>query len=184
VAAPIDTPIDTPIYTVGHSTRSLDELTSVLRAWHIGTLVDIRTIPRSRTNPQFNADTLPAALAPAGVRYHGLPGLGGLRRKKKGAASDNVGWTVDAFRNFADYAQTEPFARALDELLGLAAESTCAIMCAEAVWWRCHRRIVTDYLLARGVPVRHILSPAKAEDASMTPFARHKADGTLRYPEG
>jgi uncharacterized protein (DUF488 family) len=172
-----------PIYTIGHSTRSLDEFTNVLRAWNIGTLVDIRTIPRSRTNPQFNAETLPAALAATGMRYHGLPGLGGLRRKKKGVASENVGWTVDAFRNFADYAQTEAFARALDELLGLAAGSTCAIMCAEAVWWRCHRRIVADYLLARGVPVRHVFSAEKAEDASMTPFAKRKPNGTLRYPE-
>jgi uncharacterized protein (DUF488 family) len=171
-----------PIYTIGHSTRSLDELASVLRAWRIGTLVDIRTIPRSRTNPQFNADTLPAGLAEAGMRYQRLPGLGGLRKRSKGP-SPNDGWTVDAFRNYADYAETEPFARALDELLGLAAESTCAIMCAEAVWWRCHRRIVADYLLARGIPVRHIFTAEKAEDASLTPFARRQADGTLRYPK-
>jgi uncharacterized protein (DUF488 family) len=174
------------VYTLGHSTRSLDELVSVLRAWGVETLVDVRTIPRSRTNPQFNAETLPADLAKAGISYVHMAGLGGLRGKRKGAGaggpSHNTGWKVDAFRNYADYAETPPFARALDELLALAARSTCAIMCAEAVWWRCHRRIIADYLLARGVRVRHIFDEAKAEDATPTPFLRRAPGGMLVYP--
>jgi len=169
------------VYTVGHSTRSLDELVDLLRGWGIQTLVDIRSVPRSRTNPQFNADVLPAELAKVGMRYVHLSALGGLRGKKKTAPSRNFGWRVDSFRNFADYAETEPFARGLDELLTLASQSTCAIMCAEAVWWRCHRRIVADYLLARGACAKHILSADRAEEATMTPFATLAPDSTLIY---
>jgi uncharacterized protein (DUF488 family) len=130
----------------------------------------VRTVPRSRTNPQFNADVLPAALRAEGIEYVRAPGLGGLRGKKKGSPSRNTAWDNESFRNYADYAQTPAFARALDELLERAARSTCAIMCAEAVWWRCHRRIIADYLLARGVSVRHILGEDRAEDAKPTPF--------------
>jgi uncharacterized protein (DUF488 family) len=169
------------VYTVGHSTRSLDELVNLLRGWGVETLVDIRSIPRSRKNPQFNADTLPPELAKGGIRYVHLSALGGLRGKKKTGPSRNLGWQVDAFRNFADYAQTEPFSRGLDELLGLASQSTCAIMCAEAVWWRCHRRIVADYLLVRGVRVKHILSEDRAEEAKLTPFATRAKSGSLDY---
>jgi uncharacterized protein (DUF488 family) len=111
------------------------------------------------------------------------PGLGGLRGKKKGSPSRNTAWENESFRNYADYAQTPAFARALDELLERAARSTCAIMCAEALWWRCHRRIITDYLLARGVSVRHILGEDRAEDAKPTPFVEREPDGTLSYPE-
>jgi uncharacterized protein (DUF488 family) len=172
------------VYTVGHSTRTLEELVRVLRAWGVQTLVDVRTVPRSRTNPQFNADTLPGELAKAGIAYVHIAGLGGLRGKKRAAAgpSRNTGWTVDAFRNYADYAETDAFARALDELLALAARSTCAIMCAEAVWWRCHRRIVADHLLARGVHVKHLFDAEKADDATPTPFMRRQADGRIVYP--
>jgi uncharacterized protein (DUF488 family) len=111
-----------------------------------------------------------------------MPELGGLRSKKKGEPTRNEGWQVAAFRNYADYAQSGDFARALDRLLALASEGTCAIMCAEAVWWRCHRRIVADYLLARGIKVRHIFTEAKAEEATMTPFARAETGGTVSYP--
>jgi uncharacterized protein (DUF488 family) len=107
--------------------------------------------------------------------------LGGLRGKKKSGASRNTGWEVDAFRNYADYAETPAFAAALDELIALAGRETCAIMCAEAVWWRCHRRIVADYVLMRGVKVRHIFTEDKAEDAKMTPFSHVESDGTLSY---
>jgi uncharacterized protein (DUF488 family) len=170
------------VFTLGHSTRTLEQLVSVLRAWGIETLVDVRTVPRSRTNPQFNADTLPAALGAAGISYVPAAGLGGLRGKKKGAASGNTAWVNDSFRNFADYAQTAEFGRALDELQALATRSTCAIMCAEAVWWRCHRRIIADYLLARGVQVLHVFDELKADDAKPTPFVHREADGTLSYP--
>jgi uncharacterized protein (DUF488 family) len=170
------------IFTIGHSTRTTAELVQVLRAWHVGTLVDIRTMRRSRANPQFNGDVLGSDLAAERIRYEPIPDLGGLRSKKKGESTRNEGWQVAAFRNYADYAQSDGFARALDRLLALASEGTCAIMCAEAVWWRCHRRIVADYLLARGVEVRHIFTDSKAEDATMTPFARVESDGTLSYP--
>ena len=159
------------IYTVGHSTRSLDELIVVLRQWAVQTVVDVRTVPRSRTNPQFNADSLPAALAGAGLGYRHLAALGGLRgRRQDGGPSCNTAWENAGFRNYADYAQTPAFASGLEELLAFAAASTCAIMCAEAVWWRCHRRIITDYLLARAVPVLHIMSATQAELGPPDPF--------------
>jgi uncharacterized protein (DUF488 family) len=169
------------VFTIGHSTRTLEELVRALRAWDVHALVDIRTIPRSRNNPQFNADALPGALAGTGLRYEPMPALGGRRGKKKGGASRNTGWQVDAFRNYADYAETAAFAQAIDRLVALAERETCAIMCAEAVWWRCHRRIVADYLLLRGVRVRHIFTEEKAEDATVTPFAHAEPDGTLSY---
>jgi len=162
----------------------MGELAHLLASYWVETLVDIRSVPRSRKNPQFNVDVLPAELANVGMRYVHLAPLGGLRRKSKGAPSHNTGWQVESFRNYADYAQTEPFAQGLDALVALAAQSACALMCAEAVWWRCHRRIVADYLLVRGITVRHILSAGRAEDATMTPFATRAPDGTLTYPSG
>jgi uncharacterized protein (DUF488 family) len=171
------------VYTIGHSTRTLEELVRMLRVSGVQTLVDVRTVPRSRTNPQFNSDVLPAALGAAGIEYVHAAGLGGLRGKKKSGPSRNTAWANESFRNYADYAQTPAFARALEELLERAARSACAIMCAEAVWWRCHRRIIADYLLARGVTVRHILGEARAEDAEPTPFLQLEPDGTLSYPE-
>jgi uncharacterized protein (DUF488 family) len=171
------------VYTIGHSTRTLEELVRLLRARGVQSLVDVRTVPRSKTNPQFNADVLPAALRAEGIEYVGMAGLGGLRGKKKGSPSRNTAWENESFRNYADYAQTPAFARALEELLDRAARSTCAIMCAEAVWWRCHRRIIADYLLARGVSVRHILGEARAEEAKPTPYLKIEANGTLSYPE-
>lgn len=171
------------IYTVGHSTRSLEALIELLRAWDVRTLVDVRTVRRSRTNPQFNGDTLPEALAAGGLRYVALEALGGLRGRRKAAGpSPNTGWENASFRNYADYAQTPAFAAGLDALLSLAAKTPCAIMCAEAVWWRCHRRIISDYLLVRGVTVLHIMSLTRADPATLTPFAEVQPDGTLRYP--
>ena len=153
-----------------------------MRQAGIELLVDVRTVPRSRTNPQFNADALPAALAAAGIGYRHIAALGGLRHHAKGAPpSPNALWRSDAFRNYADYAMTEPFRAGLVELRGLADAQVCAIMCAEAVWWRCHRRIVSDYLLAGGVAVEHIMGPNKIEPARLTPGARPQADGTILY---
>jgi uncharacterized protein (DUF488 family) len=171
------------IYTVGHSTHPLEAFIALLHAWQVQTLVDVRTVPRSRTNPQFNADTLPAALAGAGLRYVHLGALGGLRARGKAAGPPlNTAWENTSFRNYADYAETPAFAGGLNALLALAAEATCAIMCAEAVWWRCHRRIISDYLLVRGVTVYHIMTLTKADPATLTPFAEVQSDGTLRYP--
>jgi uncharacterized protein (DUF488 family) len=172
------------IYTIGHSTRTYDELVEVLRTWKVTALVDIRSITRSRTNPQFNATVLVRKLPRARIRYLTLPGLGGRRPRSKTADPErNGGWRVAAFHNYADYAETPEFAAALDELLALAAREICAIMCAEAVWWRCHRRIVADYALLRGEKVFHLFTPTKAERASRTPFAKlDRRTRTLRYP--
>lgn len=148
-------------------------------------LVDIRSVPRSRTNPQFNADALPVPLAAAGIGYVHLKALGGLRHHGKGAPpSPNTLWHNDSFRSYADYALTAPFRAGLDALCALAEEHRCAIMCAEAVWWRCHRRIVADYLLARGIPVVHLMGHGRQSPASLTPGARPLPDGTILYPAG
>ena len=171
------------LFTIGHSTRTLTEFTALLRKSGVTLLVDVRSIPRSRTTPQFNYDTLPGALAADGIGYRHLRALGGRRHHRKGApVSLNGYWRVAAFRNYADYATTEEFRVGLNVLRELARAEQCAIMCAEAVWWRCHRRIITDYLLVGGMSVEHIMSPGKHVPASLTPGARTMADGTLRYP--
>jgi uncharacterized protein (DUF488 family) len=172
-----------PYFTVGHSTRTVEELVALLREAGCDQIADVRTVPRSRTNPQFNADSLPDRLAEAGIGYRHLTRLGGLRGRRKGApASPNGFWENASFRNYADYAMTPEFRDGLAELRALGDRRTCAIMCAEAVWWRCHRRIIADYLLAEGQPVRHILGPGHTAPATMTPGARVQGDGAIRYP--
>ncbi len=171
------------IFTVGHSTRTIADFVALLRQIDVNLLVDVRSIPGSRAMPQFNIETLPGALDADGIGYQHLGALGGRRHHKKGAPpSTNTLWRVLAFRNYADYAETDAFRAGLDELLALAREHRCAIMCAEAVWWRCHRRIIADYLLARGVPVEHIMGLGKITPATMTPGARVTAELMLRYP--
>ena len=167
------------VYTVGHSTRTLDELVAMLASFGVKTLADIRTIPRSRHNPQFEGATLPGALRPRGIRYVQLPRLGGLRHARKD--SPNGAWRNASFRGFADHMQTEEFEAGLDELCELASRGTVAIMCAEAVPWRCHRSLVADALLARGASVEHIGGPSRSTPHRMTPFA--KVRGTrVSYP--
>lgn len=171
------------IYTIGHSTRTTAELASLLREAGVDLLVDVRSIPRSRTNPQFNRDTLPQALSQEGIGYHYIGALGGRRHSARGAPpSPNTYWQNTSFRAYADYTATDAFRAGLDELCGLAQKHTCAIMCAEAVWWRCHRRIITDYLLARGIPVRHIMGLNHIDPASPTPAAHALPSGTIVYP--
>jgi uncharacterized protein (DUF488 family) len=171
------------IFTVGHSTLTLFGFVALLRQVDVTLLVDVRAIPRSRTTPQFNGDTLPDSLAADGIGYRHLRALGGRRHHRKGApASRNTHWRVAAFRNYADYAETDEFRAGLDALRALARDDQCAIMCAEAVWWRCHRRIITDYLLAGGTRVEHITGPGRVVPATLTPGARVMADGTLCYP--
>lgn len=171
------------LYTIGHSTRSFDELVDVLRAWEVRVLVDIRHITRSRTNPQFNADTLTRQLPRAGIEYVHIPELGGRRsRAKEVDPMRNAGWTNASFKNYADYAETDAFANGLDQLVERAVRKTCAIMCAEAVWWRCHRRIIADYLIAAGETVLHILGPGRIEPAHITPAAKSGPPGILTYP--
>jgi uncharacterized protein (DUF488 family) len=173
----------TPIFTIGHSTRGVSELVALLRQVSVDLLVDVRSVPRSRANPQFNNNALPAALAAQGIAYRHLAELGGLRgRRKDRTPSPNTLWRSEAFRNYADYTGTVAFREGLDALKAFAREHCCAIMCAEAVWWRCHRRIIADYLLAEGIPVEHIMGPGKIGRATPTPGSRPGPDGTLIYP--
>ena len=151
----------------------------MLKAHGIAQLVDIRTIPRSRRNPQFNRETLPASLEAAGIEYSHLPGLGGLRRARPD--STNTAWRNASFRGYADYMQTEEFRENLQKLIELGAGKPTAIMCAEAVPWRCHRSLVADALLARGIRVTEISSETKAQPHSMTPFARVEHE-RVSYP--
>lgn len=167
------------LYTIGHSTRSLADLVSVLRSFSISILADIRTIPRSRHNPQFNADVLPAALGSEAILYAHLPKLGGLRKAR--ADSPNSAWQNASFRGFADYMLTDDFEAGLAELGALAANGALAVMCAEAVPWRCHRSLVADALVARGAHVEHIMGVSKSSAHKLTPFAR--VQGTqVTYP--
>jgi hypothetical protein len=171
------------LYTIGHSTRSVSEFIEILQAFSVTRLVDIRSISRSRHNPQFNLDVLPAALEGAGIAYVHLAALGGLRPRIKCVKECvNAGWERRPFHNYADYAETAPFREGLRELLEMAARETCAIMCAEVVWWRCHRRIVTDHVLSRGVPVVHLFTRTKGEPASVTSFAVIGSRGRVCYP--
>lgn len=170
------------IHTIGHSTRSVEELIALLQAAHVDLLVDVRSFPRSRHNPQFNIDTLPSALEPVGILYRHIVALGGRRSGASDNPSPNAGWREPAFRNYADYALTQTFRAGLDDLLTEATCHRAAIMCAEAVWWQCHRRIITDYLLVRNVDVRHILALDKIDQASLTPGAEPQPDGTVLYP--
>lgn len=151
----------------------------MLRAHNVEILVDVRTVPRSRHNPQFNSDALPAALAAAGIAYNHMPALGGLRHPRKD--SPNVGWRNESFRGYADYMQTPEFAAALDRLIELGRAGRIAIMCAEAVPWRCHRSLIADALAARGVAVEHIMSETAAKPHTVTSFARIE-DGRVSYP--
>jgi uncharacterized protein (DUF488 family) len=170
------------IFSVGHSTRSIDELLAILREAGVARVADVRAFPRSRRHPQFNSDELDRSLSDIAADYHHLPLLGGRRSARTGAVSRNTLWRVEAFRNYADYAETPAFAEALAELERLARERPTAYMCAEAVWWRCHRRFITDYLVARGWRVVHLLAPGHQEPASLTPGAVVHADRTIEYP--
>jgi uncharacterized protein (DUF488 family) len=158
-----------PVYTIGHSRRSAQEFVDILQAYEIGLLADIRTVPRSRRNPQFASEALQVSLAEKGIGYVHLPALGGLRHPKKD--STNRAWRNESFRGYADYMQTEEFARAVDDLISRAAWRKTAIMCAEAVPWRCHRSLVADALFARGVEVIEILSATSSRPHELTKWA-------------
>ncbi len=167
------------VFTIGHSTRTLDELVAMLRSFEVTVLVDIRTIPRSRHNPQFNADALAAALPALGLRYELLKGLGGLRKPRPD--SPNQGFRNTSFRGYADYMGTDDFESALEQLRELAKNGAVAIMCAEAVPWRCHRSLVADALVARGAHVEHISAPSRSKPHRMTPFAAVRGE-RVTYP--
>jgi uncharacterized protein (DUF488 family) len=162
-----------PFYTIGHSTRSIDEFEELLRAVDVRLVVDVRTVPRSRTNPQYNQDALPKTLADLQIGYEHIAALGGLRGHSRDIAKTvNSFWQNQSFHNYADYAMGESFRAGLARLRDLGHVTTCAIMCAEAVWWQCHRRIITDYLIAAGENVFHILGRDHIEPAHMTDAAR------------
>ena len=172
------------VFTIGHSTRSIDEFLALLREARIEAVVDVRRFPMSRRHPQFNAEALAASLRAAGIGYRHVPALGGRRGKRAdGKESPHTLWREESFRNYADYAETAAFRTALEDLSRLAREQRVAIMCAEAVWWRCHRRLIADHLLAAGVPVEHILERGKIEAAELTPGATVRADGSILYRE-
>ncbi len=168
------------LWTIGHSTRPIGEFIPLLNAHGIQQLVDVRTIPRSRHNPQFNQETLSSSLKDKGLLYVHMPQLGGLRKPKKD--SINTGWRNESFRGYADYMQSEAFWKALDELMADSRELRTAVMCAEAVPWRCHRSLIADALLTRDWEVRHIVSETKADQHQLTSFAT-VVDGLLRYPD-
>lgn len=168
------------IYTIGHSTRPIDEFTNILKTYGVNRLVDIRTIPRSRHNPQYEEAALGEALRNREIEYFHMRSLGGLRHALKD--SINMGWKNASFRGYADYMQMEEFSAAINELIALTNEKTVAIMCAEAVPWRCHRSLVGDALLVRGVEVMDVMNETTAKPHKLTPWA--KVDGSsLTYPD-
>jgi uncharacterized protein (DUF488 family) len=167
------------VLTVGHSTRPLDEFIALLAAHSVNRLVDVRTVPRSRHNPQFNCDTLPAALETAGIRYAHVAGLGGFRRTHAGSL--NMGWRNVSFRGFADYMQTPEFADNLAGLIEQAEHERIALMCAEAVPWRCHRSLIADALVVHGIRAEEIINATRLQVHTLTPFA--SVDGmAITYP--
>jgi uncharacterized protein (DUF488 family) len=170
------------VLTIGHSTRTLDGFIRLLQAQGVEQVVDVRTVPRSRRNPQFNRETLPDALKGVGIDYEHVAGLGGLRRAR--ADSVNVGWRNASFRGFADYMQTPEFAANLDSLIALAKAKRITLMCAEAVPWRCHRSLIADALVVRGIKVAHIMSGVRVQEHTLTPFARVEGLRITYPPEG
>jgi uncharacterized protein (DUF488 family) len=167
------------VLTIGHSTRTIEEFIDLLKAHAVSRVVDVRTIPRSRHNPQFNKDSLPDSLKKAGLGYIHVPGLGGLRHASHD--SINMGWRNVSFRGYADYMQTAEFEQSLEELIQLAKQERIAIMCAEAVPWRCHRSLIADALLVRGIRAEDITSPTRRTLHTLTPFAKVRGD-TITYP--
>jgi uncharacterized protein (DUF488 family) len=170
----------TTAFTIGHSTRTLDDFVSLLRAHGVAQIADVRTVPKSRRHPHFAGDALARSLPEAGIAYRHFPALGGLRRPRRD--SRNTGWRHESFRGYADHMETPAFQTALGELIAWSGEGRAtAIMCAEAVWWQCHRQLIADALVARGVGVRHIMSATSAPPHALTSFARVD-EGRVTYP--
>jgi len=172
-----------PFFTIGHSTRPVGAFVETIRNSKIGLVVDVRTIPRSRTNPQYDTAALTQVLSEFQIAYEHIAALGGLRgRKQDVPESVNAFWQNRSFHNYADYAMSETFNLGLARLRELGHTTQCVVMCAEAVWWRCHRRIITDYLIAAGETVFHILGHDRIDEAHMTSHARPGPPGMLIYP--
>jgi uncharacterized protein (DUF488 family) len=172
-----------PFFTICHSTRPIVEFIDLLNASKVGLVVDVRTVPRSRTNPQYNREALPESFSEYQIAYEHVAALGGRRpRARHISPSVNGFWENQSFHNYADYAMGGGFRSGFARLRELGHIRRCAVMCAEAVWWRCHRRIIADYLLAAGERVFHILGPAAVAPASLTKVATPQPDGALTYP--
>ena len=173
-----------PFYTIGHSTRTVDEFVELLRVAGVSLVADIRTVPKSRTNPQYNQETLPESLAAFRIAYEHIAELGGLRGRAEVVAPEMNGfWDNQSFHNYADYAAfSETFRNGLERLIALGQERGCAMMCSEAVWWRCHRRIVADQLIARGEGVFHLMGRDQVVPAKLTDGARLHASAQVTYP--
>ncbi len=167
------------MFTIGHSTHPARDFVEILRSHGVSRIADVRTVPRSRHNPQFNRDVLPLSLAEAGIEYVWLQALGGLRRAH--SDSINTGWRNMSFRGYADYMQTVEFESGLKDLLALPRVETVALLCAEAVPWRCHRSLIADALMVRGVPVAHIMGPGKSYPHKLTPWLKMRG-GNVIYP--
>jgi uncharacterized protein (DUF488 family) len=174
-----------PFFTIGHSVRPLGVFVGLLKDADVRLVVDVRAIPRSRTNPQYNGDTLPNSLSGFQIGYEHIAELGGRRgRQANVPPTTNAFWENENFHNYADYATSGGFRAALGRLRQLGHSERCAIMCAETLWWQCHRRIISDYLMVAGEIVFHILGPDHVAQAFMTPAAKIGADGVLIYPVG
>ncbi|OAF17779.1 DUF488 family protein [Bradyrhizobium neotropicale] len=172
-----------PFFTLGHAARPIEEFVELLKGVSVTRVVDVRTVPRSRTNPQYNRETLPQSLEAHAIGYEHVGALGGLRSRNRDMPPEiNAFWQNDSFHNYADYAMSDAFQAGFAHLRELGHRQRCAIVCAETVWWRCHRRIITDYLIAAGETVFHILGPGKVEPAAINPAARIAPDGRLTYP--
>jgi uncharacterized protein (DUF488 family) len=167
------------VLTIGHSTRLIDDFLTLLTAHGVRRVVDVRTVPRSRHNPQFNHEELAKSLKKAGINYELIPGLGGLRHPRRGSV--NTGWRNSSFRGYADYMQTPEFAQSIQKLIAIATKERTAIMCAEAVPWRCHRSLIADALLTRGISAEHIMSATRRTAHSLTSFAKIRGT-TVTYP--
>ena len=167
------------IYTIGHSTRTLDAFLALLHAHQISQLADVRTVPKSRRHPHFAGEALAQTLPLAGIAYRHIAALGGLRKPRKD--SRNTAWRHESFRGYADHMETPAFQRALDDVIAWSDAQPTVVMCAEAVWWQCHRQLIADALVARNVEVRHIMSAGAAPLHALTAFARVE-DGRVSYP--
>ncbi len=167
------------IFTVGHGTRSIEELIELLKTYKVERIVDVRTIPRSRYNPQFNKDILTKSLKKVHIGYIHIKGLGGLRHAKKDSV--NMAWRNASFRGFADYMQTEDFKKNIERLIKIAKQKKIVIMCAESVPWRCHRSLIADALFVRGIQVKHIMNRKTCNDHNLVSWAKVK-DFQLTYP--
>jgi len=175
--------VQLPYFTVGHSNRGIGEFIRLLSEAQVERVADIRKMPMSRANPQFNENSLTEALAAGGISYEHMAALGGLRGKARSVPAEvNAFWTNKSFHNYADYALSAQFHEGFEQLRAAGRRQRCAIMCSEAVWWRCHRRIVADYLIAAGEAVFHLMGEGRVEPAALTPAAVVRPGGTIVYP--